>query len=85
MSRSHSGEEDSLLKQHHVVHNLNGGWDVKAVHAQRASAHSTTKAEAISAARTISKNQDSELFIHNMNGQIASRDSHGNDPFPPRG
>ena len=42
-------------------------------------------AEAISIARTISQNQGSELFIHNMNGQISSRDSHGNDPFPPRG
>ena len=85
MSRSHSGWEDSLLKQHHVVHNPNGGWDVKAANSQRASAHSATKAEAISIARTISQNQGSELFIHNLNGQIASRDSHGNDPFPPRG
>lgn len=85
MSRSHSGREDSLLKQHHVVHNPKGGWDVKAAHAQRVSAHSATKAEAISIARTISQNQGSELFIHNMNGQIASRDSHGKDPFPPRG
>ena len=85
MSRSHSGWEDIPVKQHHVVHNPNGGWDVKAAYAQRASAHSTTKAEAISIARTISQNQGSELFIHNMNGQISSRDSHGNDPFPPRG
>lgn len=85
MSRSHSGREDSLLKQHHVVHNPKSGWDVKAAHAQRVSAHSATKAEAISIARTISQNQGSELFIHNMNGQIASRDSHGKDPFPPRG
>ncbi len=85
MSRSHSGWEGNTLKQHHVVHNPNGGWDVKAAKAQRASAHTNTKAEAISIGRTISQNQGSELFIHNMNGQIASRDSHGNDPFPPRG
>ena len=85
MSRSHLGLEDNTLKQHHVVPNPNGGWDVKAANAQRASAHSTTKKEAISIARTISQNQGSELFIHNANGQIASRDSHGKDPFPPRG
>lgn len=85
MSRSHSGREDIPLKQHHVVHNPDGGWDVKAANAQRASAHSTTKAEAISIARTISRNQCSELFIHNMNGQISSRDSHRKDSFPPRG
>lgn len=85
MSRSHLEWEGNTLKQHHVVPNPNGGWDVKAANAQRASAHSTTKAEAISIARTIDKNQGSELFIHNANGQIASRDSHGKDPFPPRG
>lgn len=73
------------MKQHHVVHNPNGGWDVKIANAYRASAHSATKAEAISIARKLSQNQNSELFIHTMNGQIASRDSHGNDPFPPRG
>lgn len=84
MSRRHSGRRD-ILKQHHVVHNPNGGWDVKAANAQRASAHTATKEEAVSIARTISQNQGSELFIHNMNGQISSRDSHGNDPFPPRG
>ncbi len=85
MSRSHLEWAGNTLKQHHVAPNPNGGWDVKAANAQRASAHSTTKAEAISIARTINKNQGSELFIHNANGQIASRDSHGNDPFPPRG
>jgi hypothetical protein len=25
------------------------------------------------------------LFIHGRNGQIRGRDSHGNDPFPPKG
>lgn len=58
---------------------------MKTAHAQRASAHTETKAEAILKARTVSKNQDSELFIHNMNGQFVRRDSHGNDPFPPKG
>lgn len=85
MSRSHLGWEGNTLKQHHVVPNPNGGWDVKTDNAQRASAHTNTKEEAISIARKISKNQGSELFIHNKDGQIASRDSHGNDPFPPKG
>ena len=85
MSRSRSGWEGIPVKQHPVVPNSNGGWDVKAANAQQASAHAETKAEAISIARTISQNQSSELFIHNMNGQISSRDSHGKDTFPPRG
>ena len=41
--------------------------------------------DAIAAARQISMNQHSELFIHGQNGQIRERNSYGNDPFPPRG
>lgn len=85
MSRSRSEKEVTPLKQHHVVPNPSGGWDIKTADAQRASAHYPTKESAVAAARTISQNQRSELFIHNKDGKIASRDSHGNDPFPPRG
>jgi len=73
------------MKQHHVVPSPNGGWDVKIQNAQKASVHTEKKAEAVSAGRKISQNQKSELFIHNKDGRIASRDSHGNDPCPPRG
>ena len=45
----------------------------------------TTKREAIDAAREVSRNQGTELFIHGRDGRIQSRDSHGGDPFPPRG
>lgn len=31
---------------HHVVHNPNGGWDVKRGGTKKASAHANTKAEA---------------------------------------
>lgn len=74
-----------MSKTHHVVHNSNGGWDVKRGGASKSSAHHNTKQEAINHARTISQNQKTELYIHGMNGQIQSKDSHGNDPFPPRG
>lgn len=43
--------------EHHVVHNQNGGWDVKRNDSQRASVHTATKAEALKAGRIISKNQ----------------------------
>ena len=46
---------------------------------------SDTKSEAVKIAREISKNQGSELFIHGRDGKIQSRDSHGNDPHPPKG
>ena len=73
------------IKSHHVVHNPNGGWDVKKSGASRASAHCDTKAEAVSAGRIISRNQNTELRIHGLDGKIQSCDSHGNDPCPPKG
>lgn len=70
--------------EHHVVPNPAGGWDVKRNGADRASGHFDTKQEAIDRGRQISGNQDTELIIHNKNGQISQSDSHGNDPCPPR-
>jgi hypothetical protein len=72
-------------KQHHVVSNPSGGWDVKRPGAQRVSAHTEIKKDAIDVGRRISQNQETELIIHNKNGRISESDSHGNDPFPPRG
>ena len=77
MSRSKS-------KTHHVVPN-SGGWDVKRGGALRSSGHFSTKREAVSAGRRISRNQGTEFVVHGKNGRIQRKDSHGNDPFPPRG
>ncbi|MDP3150882.1 MAG: DUF2188 domain-containing protein [Ignavibacteria bacterium] len=73
-----------MLKTHHIVHNPKGGWDVKKGGAERASAHVNNKTEAISVGREISRNQKTELKIHNLNGKIARSDSHGNDPNSPK-
>lgn len=70
---------------HHVVHNSNGGWDVKREGAERSSGHFDNKQDAVNAGRSISQNQKTELLIHGMNGKIQSRDSHGHDPNPPKG
>lgn len=70
--------------EHHVVHNPNGGWDVKRNGAQRASVHTETKTNAIKAGRQISQNQGTELIIHGINGRIQNSDSHSNDPCPPK-
>ncbi|MGM9605089.1 MAG: DUF2188 domain-containing protein [Faecousia sp.] len=37
------------------------------------------------AGRIIAQNQHSELLIHGTNGQIRAKDSHGHDPYPPKG
>lgn len=69
--------------QHVVPHN--GNWAVRGEGNSKVTRVTDTKAEAQSIAREISQNQKSELFIHGENGQIQSRDSHGNDPYPPKG
>jgi len=61
------------------------GWAVRGAGAQRATSVHTTQQQAIDAGRSISQNQGSELLIHGRNGQIRARDSHGNDPYPPKG
>jgi len=72
-------------KTHHVVPNRNGGWDVKRGGAGRASSRHDTKRDAIERGREISRNQGTEFRIHNKDGRIASSDSHGADPYPPKG
>lgn len=70
----------------HVVPNSErGGWDVTRSHAERASGHFDTQRDAIERGREISQNQRAELFIHGEDGRIRERDSHGRDPFPPKG
>lgn len=44
-----------------------------------------TQKLAISVARIIARANGSELIVQRRRGQIRLRDSHGNDPFPPKG
>lgn len=73
------GKRDS----HHVVPGPDGGWDIKKEGANRSSGHFDTKQDAIDRAREISRNQETELVIHNRDGKISRSDSHGHDPCPP--
>lgn len=72
-------------KNQHVTPHHAGGWQVKGAGNTRATVRTTTQKEAIDIAREISRNQGSELVIHRPNGQIRDKDSHGRDPFPPKG
>lgn len=72
-------------KTTHVVPNPKGGWDIKQGGGQRSSGHFDKKQDAVDRAREISKNQGNELVLHNKDGKIAQKDSHGNDPYPPKG
>lgn len=73
----------SKRNQHIVPHE--NGWAVRGAGSQRATSVHATQQQAIDAGRSISQNQGSELLIHGRNGQIRARDSHGNDPYPPKG
>ena len=71
-------------KNQHVVPHPQG-WAVKSEGSSKPSSVHSTQAEAITQGRKIAKNQSSELLIHGRDGRIRARDSHGNDPHPPRG
>lgn len=73
------------MTNQHVTPHPEGGWQVKAAGASRATVRTDTQAQAYSIGRQIAINQGSELFIHNKQGRIRERNSYGNDPFPPRG
>ena len=71
----------------HVVPNPDGGWDVKAPGADRASTHHETQSDAINRAREIVHNVGGgEVVTHGRDGRIRDSDTiaPGNDPFPPR-
>ena len=72
-------------KNQHVTPHPNGGWQVKGAGNSRATVRTTTQQDAISIARTIAQHQGTELVIHRPNGQIRDKDSHGRDPYPPKG
>ena len=73
-------------QSHHVVPNSDkDGWDIRRSGSERSSGHFDRKQDAIDRAREISINQSTELIVHNQDGKFAWRDSHGHDPYPPKG
>lgn len=69
----------------HVIPHPQGEWRVKGEKNSRATVRTRTQSEAIKVARGISQKQKSELVIHRPNDQIRDKDSHGHDPYPPKG
>jgi len=60
-------------------------WAVEREGAQRASSLHDTQAEAIGRGRPTARTDQTEFLIHNREGEIRSRDSYGDDPYPPKG
>lgn len=71
-------------KNVHIVRRP-GGWGALREGGQRVGQIFSTQAEATKKGRQMAKEGRGELFIHGRDGRIRARDSHGHDPFPPRG
>jgi hypothetical protein len=56
------------------------GWAVKTEKSEKAVKITTTQKQAIDLGRSIAKNNNSELIIHDRNNKIREKDSHGKDP-----
>lgn len=74
-----------MAKNIHVTPHPSGGWQVKSEGNERAIARTNTQQQSIGVGRPIAKTRGVELVIHRPNGQIREKDSHGHDPFPPKG
>lgn len=72
------------MKKDQFVVPHDGKWAVKGVGNQKYTAITETQKEAISIAREIARNQQSELVILGADGKIRQKDSYGNDPYPPK-
>jgi len=71
-------------RNQHVVPR-DDGWALRGAGAERDTVHIDRKQDAVDRAREISQNQGTELVVHGRDGQIQSTDSHGHDPFLPKG
>lgn len=71
-------------KNQHVTKNPNGGWNIKGAGNSKPTKIVQTQKEAIDIAKSIAKNQKSEVVIHGKDGKIRDKDSYGNDPTPPK-
>jgi len=59
-------------------------WAVKGEGNKKATKVTDTQKQAINVAKGIAQNQKSELIIQGRDGKIRSKDSYGNDPYPPK-
>jgi len=87
VERDQRRRESMKRQERHVVPNPDGGWDVRAPGARKASSHHDRQSEAEARAKDILANGGGgEAVIHGRDGRIRDSDtvSPGNDPFPPR-
>lgn len=71
-----------VKKANHVVPSKSRGWAVRKSGAIRATRSFETKKEAIEYARSISRKEKTELYIHKKDGTIQNRNSYSHAPLP---
>ena len=71
-------------KNVHIVPH-DSGWAVRIEGNERASSIHPTQRDATQVGRDRARRDEVEILIHRQDGRIRSRDSYGNDPFPPKG
>jgi len=62
-----------------------GQWKNKVEGNSQASSVHETKDDALAAGRRMAQDHGGEHIIKNMDGTIGEKQSHGNDPYPPKG
>lgn len=60
------------------------GWAVKREGAKRSSVVKVTKQEAEKVGHELGKKEGVEVITQRSDGRIQSRESYGNDPYPPK-
>jgi hypothetical protein len=83
----HSRLGGRLVKKQGPVHTAHrdGRWVNQVEGSTRVSSTHSTKEQAIARGRKLAQNKRADHIVHNSDGTIASRNSYGNDPYPPRG
>lgn len=71
-------------RSQHVVPS-DGKWAIHAAGAKRATRYFKTQRTAISVAKRIARQQESELVIHGRDGRIREKSTYAKEPFPPKG
>lgn len=72
-------------KTYHVTPRQEG-WAVTPTGATRASAATSTKAEAVARAKELAKKaHQGQVVIHGRDGRIQTEHTYGSDPYPPKG
>ena len=68
----------------HVIY-TDKKWKVEREKSEKSIKNFNTQKEAEDFGRKLSKKDNAELTIHKKDGKIQRKDSHGKDPYPPKG